>query len=88
LISPDTILTGLLVTGFGIIPDRGYLERFCRRTIFFFSIDGCCRGMSTGIISTDAIQDALQRAKELAASSHSNPQKRPNSDDSSNRTYQ
>uniref|UniRef100_A0A915PJM8 K Homology domain-containing protein n=1 Tax=Setaria digitata TaxID=48799 RepID=A0A915PJM8_9BILA len=58
---------------------------------FFFSsgsslnsIDGCCRGMSTGIISTDAIQDALQRAKELAASSHSNPQKRPNSDDSSN----
>ncbi|EJW88104.1 hypothetical protein WUBG_00981 [Wuchereria bancrofti] len=44
--------------------------------------------MSTGIISTDAIQDALQRAKELAASSHSNPQKRPNSDDSSNRTYQ
>ncbi|MCP9265117.1 Far upstream element-binding protein 1 [Dirofilaria immitis] len=48
------------------------------------SIDGCCRGMSTGIISTDAIQDALQRAKELAASSHSNPQKRPNSDDSSN----
>uniref|UniRef100_A0A8R1XTY3 Uncharacterized protein n=2 Tax=Onchocercidae TaxID=6296 RepID=A0A8R1XTY3_ONCVO len=52
------------------------------------TIDGCCRGMSTGIISTDAIQDALQRAKELAASSHSNPQKRPNSDDSSNRTYQ
>ncbi|VDM93700.1 unnamed protein product, partial [Onchocerca ochengi] len=28
------------------------------------TIDGCCRGMSTGIISTDAIQDALQRAKE------------------------
>ncbi|VDN03674.1 unnamed protein product [Thelazia callipaeda] len=30
------------------------------------------------------VGDALQRAKELAASSHSNPQKRPNSDESSN----
>lgn len=29
------------------------------------SIDGFRRGMSTGIISTDAIQDALQRAKEV-----------------------
>ncbi|MFH4980029.1 hypothetical protein AB6A40_006738 [Gnathostoma spinigerum] len=40
--------------------------------------------MSTGVISTDAIQDALQRAKELAASSHASTQKRQITEDSSN----